>query len=259
MRINDSNDKSVILFTLHGGISFQAASSGLWRPNKLCYDIDTKWMNMHCYSIIQIKMHKNPSHTQNKNKSICWYVCLFLMNWFSMNIRSKNPNTIFETPYFRRQYTSYFKQSRISRHNYTDVLVISSDVLGKHEFSSPAFSFVIRVSSLWSMWFHQFAMQCYNWFCSRPWWRDQMETLSALLAICAVNSPVNGEFHVQRPVTLSLDDLFDLRLNKRLSKQWWGGCFETLSCPLWRHCNAMLVGIHSERDVLLLHFGILYD
>ena len=194
-----------------------------------------------------------------KTHPICWYVCLFLMNWFSMNIRSKNPNTIFETPYFRRQYTSYFKQSRISWHNYTDVLVISSDVLGKHEFSSPAFSFVIRVSSLWSMWFHQFAMQCYNWFCSRPWWRDQMETFSALLAICAVNSPVNGEFHAQRPVTRSLDDLFDLRLNKRLSKQWWGGCFETLSCPLWRHCNAMLVGIHSERDVLLLHFGILYD
>ena len=32
---------------------------------------------------------------------------------------------------------------------------------------------------------------------------------------------------------------FDLRLNKRLSKQSWGWWFETLSRPLWRHCNAL--------------------
>ena len=30
---------------------------------------------------------------------------------------------------------------------------------------------------------------------------------------------------------------FDLRLNKRLSKQPWGWWFETLSWSLWRHCN----------------------
>ena len=46
-----------------------------------------------------------------------------------------------------------------------------------------------------------------------------------------------GEFPTQRPVTRSFDVFFDLRLNKRLSKQWWGWWFETLSCPLWRHCN----------------------
>ena len=34
------------------------------------------------------------------------------------------------------------------------------------------------------------------------------------------------------------DVFFDLRLNKRLSKQWWGWWFETLSPPLWRHRNA---------------------
>ena len=49
-----------------------------------------------------------------------------------------------------------------------------------------------------------------------------METFSALLAICAVNSPVPGEFPAQRPVTQSFDLFFDLRLNKRLSKQSWG-------------------------------------
>ena len=46
-----------------------------------------------------------------------------------------------------------------------------------------------------------------------------METFSALLAICAGNSPVSGEFPSQRPVTRSFDIIFDLRLNKQLSKQ----------------------------------------
>ena len=54
------------------------------------------------------------------------------------------------------------------------------------------------------------------------WWaqifplrRHQMETFSALLAICAGNSPVPGEFPTQRPVTRSFDVYFDLRPNKR--------------------------------------------
>ena len=66
-----------------------------------------------------------------------------------------------------------------------------------------------------------------------------METFSALLAICAGNSPVSGEFPTQRPVTRSFDIFFDLRLNKRLSKQSWSWWFETLACPLWRQCNVM--------------------
>ena len=64
-----------------------------------------------------------------------------------------------------------------------------------------------------------------------------METFAASLAICAVNSPATGEFPAQWPVTRNFDILFDLRLNKRLSKQSWGWWFETLSRPLWRHCN----------------------
>ena len=39
-----------------------------------------------------------------------------------------------------------------------------------------------------------------------------METLYALLALCAENSPV-GEFPVQRPVTRGFNIPFDLRLN----------------------------------------------
>ena len=68
-------------------------------------------------------------------------------------------------------------------------------------------------------------------------WRHQMETFSALLALCAGNSLVSGKFPSQRPVTRSFDVLFDLRLNIRLSKQSWGWWFETPSCSLWRHCN----------------------
>ena len=71
------------------------------------------------------------------------------------------------------------------------------------------------------------------------WWRHRMETFSALLAICARNSPVPGEFPTQRPVTRSFDVFFNLRLKKRLSKQsssWW---FETLLRPLWCHHNVL--------------------
>ena len=46
-----------------------------------------------------------------------------------------------------------------------------------------------------------------------------METFSALLVLCAGNSPVTGEFPSQRPVTRNFDVFFDLHLNKRLSKQ----------------------------------------
>ena len=37
-----------------------------------------------------------------------------------------------------------------------------------------------------------------------------MKTFSALLAICAGNSPVTGEFPAQRSVTQSFDVFFDL-------------------------------------------------
>ena len=51
------------------------------------------------------------------------------------------------------------------------------------------------------------------------WWRHQMETFSALLAIWAGNSLASGEFPAQRPVTRSFDVFFYLCLNKMLRKQ----------------------------------------
>ena len=46
-----------------------------------------------------------------------------------------------------------------------------------------------------------------------------METFTTLLALCAGNSPVTGEFPTQRTVTQNFDIFLYLRLNKRLSKQ----------------------------------------
>ena len=70
---------------------------------------------------------------------------------------------------------------------------------------------------------------------SYPWWRPQMKTFSALLAICVGNSPVSGEFPAQRPVTWSFDVFFDLHLDGHL----WGWWLEIPSCPLWRQSNAV--------------------
>ena len=71
-----------------------------------------------------------------------------------------------------------------------------------------------------------------------PWWRHQMETVSALLALCAENSPVTGEFPSLRPGTRSSDVFFDLRLNKPLNKQSRGWWFETPLRSLWLHRKA---------------------
>ena len=84
------------------------------------------------------------------------------------------------------------------------------------------------------------------------WWGFVMMTsssgniYSALLTICAGNSPVIGEFPAQRPMTRSFDGFFDLRLNIRLRKQSLGLWFETPSRPLWRHRNVLgTSGIHN--------------
>ena len=84
-----------------------------------------------------------------------------------------------------------------------------------------------------------------------------METFSTLLALCAGNSLVTGEFPSQRPVTRSFDAFLDLRLNKRLSKQLWRWWFETPSPSLWRHCNGfmwllfhVLHGCFYDHDVI---------
>ena len=64
------------------------------------------------------------------------------------------------------------------------------------------------------------------------WWSHQMETFSALLALCAGTSPVTGEFRSQKPATRGFDVFLDLRLNKRLGKQSRRRWVETSSYSL---------------------------
>ena len=80
-----------------------------------------------------------------------------------------------------------------------------------------------------------------------------------------VTGPLCGEFTGPRWIPLTkasdaeFDVFFDLRLNKRLSKQWW---FETQSRPFWRHCNdrsadtAQPSKFGMDRYTALQKFGI---
>ena len=75
-----------------------------------------------------------------------------------------------------------------------------------------------------------------------------METFSTLLALSKGTSPVTPEFPSQRPVTRSFDVFFDLRLNKRLSKQSrhrWRHCKERFQ----RVCKVSLESFQTKRDL----------
>ena len=52
-----------------------------------------------------------------------------------------------------------------------------------------------------------------------PWLHHQMETFSALLALCEGNASVTSGFPSQRPVTRNFNVFFGLRLHERMSKQ----------------------------------------
>ena len=72
------------------------------------------------------------------------------------------------------------------------------------------------------------------------WWRHQMGTFSASLALCDGNTPVTGEFPSQRSVTRSFDVFFELRLNRRLSKPSRRQWFQTPSRSLWSTCDVWM-------------------
>ena len=70
----------------------------------------------------------------------------------------------------------------------------------------------------------------------------------------SLTGPLCGEFPGPRwiprtkTVTRSFDVFFDLRPNKRLSKQPWGWWFETPSWSLWRQCNNIMLPWINEPD-----------
>ena len=92
---------------------------------------------------------------------------------------------------------------------------------------------------------------------SKTWWCHQMETFSALLAICAGNSPVTGEFPAHSPHKGQRREalmflFFYLCLNIRLRKQSWGWWLETLSRPLWCHCKVIRQVVASNKELQLI-------
>ena len=100
----------------------------------------------------------------------------------------------------------------------------------------------LPTGNLWHGW-------CTPWL-FYAWWRHQMETFSALLAICAGNSPGH------QSVTRRSDVFFDLRPNKWLSKQSWGWWFQTLSCSLWRHRNGQYVSVWLPINACLANLSL---
>ena len=104
----------------------------------------------------------------------------------------------------------------------------------------------IACDDWWSFNWHQTMKQS-------SWRRHQMQTFSVLLAFCAGNSPVTGEFPTQRPVTRSFDIFFDLHLNQQLGKQWRLRWFETISRSVWRLCDANLSRSFIAHSTLYLN------
>ena len=77
--------------------------------------------------------------------------------------------------------------------------------------------------------------------------------------IFRVTGPLCGEFADLRwiPRTKASDAelwwFFDLRLNKRFSKQSWGWWFESLSIPFWSHCNGQFASLRCDtKDTRML-------
>ena len=147
---------------------------------------------------------------------------------YKPNITLKSGRTL-KYCFDHRPFIKIIFNSHTSSHKCYNVLTVSVHVYNRYVIS-PLISNVFLVLS-W--------LAHHVWLPVVTWWRHQMETFSALLAICAGKPQASGELPAQRPVTRSFDVFFDLFLNKRLRKQSWGWWFETLSLPLWRHCNGI--------------------
>ena len=83
----------------------------------------------------------------------------------------------------------------------------------------------------------------WNYISIDPFYHVIMMTPSNIFRVTGPlwgNSSVTNEFPLQRPETQSFDAFFDLRLNKRSSKQSGRRWFQMPSRSLWRHCNDWL-------------------
>ena len=63
------------------------------------------------------------------------------------------------------------------------------------------------------------------------------KNIRRVTGLCAGISPVTSEFPTQRLVTRRFDVFFDMRRNKRLSKQIGTLVIWNAIVLIWRHCN----------------------
>ena len=75
------------------------------------------------------------------------------------------------------------------------------------------------------------------------WWRHQMETFSALLYLCAGNSPVTSKFPSQRPVTRS----FDVFMICAWTNSWVHNRDAGDLRRHWSHYDATVMELHFAR------------
>ena len=90
------------------------------------------------------------------------------------------------------------------------------------------------------------------------WWHDDVIKWKHFPRSWPSVTPVTGGFPSQKPVTRSFEVSFDLRLNKRLSKQSRSQWFETPSRPLWRNSNGCESPKWRQQSYDLMGDTILY-
>ena len=141
----------------------------------------------------------------------------------------------------RKYYVTLTEISISSLHVLLGYLVNHSET-NSGDISDMAIGIDLTFARFW--WFHILRPRC---LAQHDDWKH-----FRVLGIFAGNSPVTGEFPAQRPGVRSFDVFFDLCLNKRLSKRWWGWWFETQSRPLWRHCNETNLNTYSSTSIVAL-------
>ena len=127
------------------------------------------------------------------------FICLHLKPFYWTIHAGDIPMNVKDLPNLTRQY--YRPRSRL---NMMTVLLGIKIPMIKMRRSSGRLIFIIRISTLASLYLYiGTVLRKTMMFAVMAWWRHQMETFSALLAICAGNSPVPGEFPSKRPVMRS--------------------------------------------------------
>ena len=159
-----------------------------------------------CYYIVYVEMNGIPRSPHILPNDNMWATCRS-WNWLILNI-------------FRpRQDGHHFADDIIQFHffewKWLYFIQISLEYVPKGPIDNKLALMQIMAWRRIIIWTSDIQCRCHFY----PWGRHQMETFSALLALCAGNSPVTGEFPSERPETRSFDVSLICALNKRWSKQ----------------------------------------